>query len=71
MKRMAIIGIVLYGLILIAGIYKIIIELIAESNGVHQYASGHMRDLAITELFVAYAFVFSVAVYVKSKKNSN
>ncbi len=68
MRAMSIIGIILYGLMAIGGIYKITIELIRESKGIYEYTSGYVRDISITELFVIYAFIFSIVVFVKTNR---
>lgn len=68
MKAMAVIGIILYGLMTIGGFYKITVELIRESKGIFEYTPRYLRDISLTELFVIYAFVFSIIVFVKTKK---
>ena len=65
---MSIIGMILYGLMSIGGIYKITIEIIRNSKGIFEYTPRYLRDISITELFVIYAFIFSIVVFVKTNK---
>jgi len=68
MKTMATIGIFLFGLIALAGIYRITSEIISESKGIYNYTSGYLRDLILTMVIVIYAFTFSIVVFIKSNK---
>ncbi len=68
MKTMATIGIFLFGLILICGLYKLSLGVINASKGIYNYSSGYLRDLILTELIVIYALSFSLVVFIKTRK---
>ncbi|HXB12686.1 MAG TPA: hypothetical protein VNZ45_11905 [Bacteroidia bacterium] len=65
---MAIIGMLIFGSIALAGLRRIIIDAFTESNGFNHYDSRDLIKSAVALLVVIYAFVFSLVVYIKCRK---
>jgi hypothetical protein len=68
MKTMAVIGMILFGGILITFLYKTTGEISNESKGIYNFSAGYLRDLILSMLIVIYACAFSVVVFIKTRK---
>ncbi len=59
---------ILFGGILCTFLYKTTLEISNESKGIYNYNERYLQDLVLSMLIVVYACVFSVVVFIKTRK---